>query len=274
MADALMPIVDATALFATTDTGSIRAGVDAAIAESLRQHGAVVLHGLPPPARLSPSRAAMLCSYFSLPAELKAEQQVAVQRKANSNVFWGYYARHQGGGATRWLYNEHMQMGPTRDVPHRGTWNEAQGRFVSSNGGGDDSDDPHFAASPWPAETVLPGWRHEMESYFLAMEGVGEAILRAVVRHLGAAALGVVDDNDAAAHWRGCVSTLRPTRYPALPAGIDPSQPGEGFSLSETGRLVTAGEHCDNGTGISLIWQESAGLQVRSPSTNMWVDVP
>lgn len=265
-----VPIVDATPLFALPHAGASRvAEVDALVSESLREHGCVLLHGLPSAARLTPSRAAALCSYFSLPAELKAQQQVAVQRPGNTNIFWGYYARHQGPPESRWLYNEHVQVGPTRDVAHRGSWSEADGRFVPF-----DSVDPHFAASPWPEDSVLPGWRHDMESYFVAMEGVGEAILRAVVRHFGVAVLSVADDDDAAVRWRGGVSTLRPMRYPSLPAEVDPRKPGEGFSLSETGELITAGEHCDNGTGISLLWQESAGLQVRSPSTNGWLEVP
>eukprot|EP01043_Picozoa_sp_COSAG02_P016099 COSAG02_NODE_701_length_18335_cov_18.672955_21_plen_307_part_00 len=306
----MVPIVNASRLFASCSTHldgtSNRAEVDAAVSESLREHGCVVLHGLPPAARLVRSRASALCSYllqfclrfdspqlsqgdtlyetlsvligefgnrfFSLPTEVKAAQQVAVQRPGNSNVFWGYYARHQGPVESAWLYNEHIQIGPTRDVPCHGTWSEDEGRFVVSftHGG----NDPHFAASPWPEESVLPGWRQEMESYFLAMEEVGEAILRAVVRFFGAAALGVVDDDDAAAHWCDGVSSLRPMRYPALPPDLRPALPAAGFSLSESGRLITAGEHCDNGTGISLLWQESPGLQVRSPTTEEWLDVP
>ena len=146
-----------------------------------------------------------------------------------------------------------------------GSWSEAHGRFVVGD------PDPHFDSNPWPEEAEAPGFRDEMQRYHAAMEGVGEAVLRSVARAFGRSALGV-DEEGAVANWAGGVSTLRPMRYPEPPKGWETT--AEEYTVTEEGRLITAGAHCDNGTGISLLWQSSAGLEVRSPTTGEWLAVP
>jgi isopenicillin N synthase-like dioxygenase len=263
-------VLDAAPLFAS---GAPTAAFDAALVDALQNHGGAVIGNLPA-AVFDNERAAALCSYFDLAPELKARQQVAVQQPGNDNLFWGYYSRHQGVGSS-WLYNEHMQV--CRDdallaaAANRGSWSDDAGRFLpSADGRTDDNPDPHFLPNPWPDEALLPGWRAEMERFHERMEDVGERILRSVVRHFGSAALGV-DEHEAAVCWSDGVSTLRPMRYPAPPDGFDPSDGG--YSMAD-GRLVTAGAHADNGTGISMLWQSSGGLQVLSPTTGHWLDVP
>ena len=151
------------------------------------------------------------------------------------------------------------------------SWSEAHSRFVAGHPEKGAPPDPHFDSNPWPEEAEAPGFKDEMQRYHAAMEGVGEAVLRSVARALGRSALGV-DEDGAAASWAGGVSTLRPMRYPEPPKGWEAA--AEEYTVTEEGRLITAGAHCDNGTGISLLWQSSAGLEVRSPTTGEWLAVP
>jgi hypothetical protein len=217
-----VPILDAESIFSPEPCSS----TDADLTEALRLHGAAVICGLPQAARLGDDRASALCAFLSLPPQRKAEYQVAVQNSKNQNRFWGWYARHQGPPGSEWLYNEHMQMGPEQGSGHQSqedwgcTWCESEGCLRTMDRHTPEAD-PHFAPSPWPPEAVLPGWRGEMRRYRAAMERCGEAVLRAVVRHMlscggegghgaAAAALGVADEHEAAELWRaGGVSTLR-----------------------------------------------------------------
>jgi len=267
MAEEKVVALDASVLFVpAASTGAF----DAALVDALQNHGGALIGNLPAGV-FDNERAAALCSYFDLAPELKAQQQVAVQQPGNENLFWGYYSRYQG---KNWLYNEHMQM--CRDdallaaAANVGSWSEDAGCFLAAAADGTHEPDPHFMPNPWPAESVLPGWRAAMERYHEQMEDIGERVLRAVVRHFGSTAL-LVDEHEAAVCWSDGVSTLRPMRYPAPPDDFDPS--GDGYSMAD-GRLITAGAHADNGTGISMLWQSSAGLQVLSPTTNRWLDVP
>ena len=268
---AAVPVVDAAPLFTPSMPSSSQGAADAAIAASLMEHGAVLLAGLPSAVQMGAAaagggrrRAEALCSVFDLPMAAKRRQQVTVQNPENSNCFWGYYSRYQGPQAS-WLYNEHYQVGPAVPRGGAGSWSEAHGRFVAGH------PDPHFDSNPWPEEAEAPGFKDEMQRYHAAMEGVGEAVLRSVARALGRSALGV-DEDGAVASWAGGVSTLRPMRYPQPPKGWEAA--AAEYTVTEEGRLVTAGAHCDNGTGISMLWQSSAGLEVRSPTTGEWLAVP
>ena len=178
-----------------------------------------------------------------------------------ANQFWGYYMRVNKG----WLYNEHYQIGPAEPVDGAGTWSETDHCFIQT--ATREAADPHFHANPWPAEAVVPGFRSEMEGLHTALEAVGHVILRALIRALRP------EDNDIAISqtWaQHPVSTLRAMHYPWPPPpnwAVEPhdlamADGKEAGRSGEEGSVITAGAHCDNGTGISLLWQSDDGLQV------------
>jgi isopenicillin N synthase-like dioxygenase len=110
-----------------------------------------------------------------------------------------------------------------------------------------------------------------MENLHTALERVGHAILRAVIR----ASRPQDDDVAVSRVWSDGVSTLRAMRYPWPPPSGWESEPHDLVGAD----TIVAGAHCDNGTGISMmVWQSHDGLQVERPAASgegsTWLDVP
>ena len=72
-----------------------------------------------------------------------------------------------------------------------------------------------------------------------------------------------VDEEVAAPPWLDSVSTMHPLNYRTAPAGWVRRE-GDDSGTFVDGRVVLTGKHCDNGTGLTLIWNFGEGLQVRA----------
>ncbi|MFK0688283.1 hypothetical protein ACFX5Q_08780 [Mesorhizobium sp. IMUNJ 23033] len=199
-----------------------RERADATIMAAASGIGFMAVRDFPGDAWLTPQKRARLLEIFALP---EAEKQKLLRwnfDRTRKNVYRGWFPLQP----TAVSYKEGIDMGP--DLAHARTTR---------------SDDPLCEPTPLPAEQALPGWRAAAASYYLAMEAVGNALMRSVARGLG------LPETIFDADFDGGISTLRLIRYPLRDpnSGVDTSGPE--FSVVHKGetRTVIGREHADSG---------------------------
>ncbi|MEM1278404.1 MAG: 2OG-Fe(II) oxygenase family protein, partial [Pseudomonadota bacterium] len=137
---------------------------------------------------------------------------------------------------------------------------------------GPDIADPSFpsnSADPLTEPTPrpdLPGWQAAAARYYSAMDTLGRALTRSVLRGIGK------DEALVDRLFNRSISTLRLFRYPAHDPAAIPQHRHVPLPSGET-RYMMTGEHTDSGF-VTLLWQDqTGGLQARGPN-GAWIDVP
>lgn len=240
--DTQVPEIDIAPLFGAGGAG--RDQVDSAIHAAARDIGFMLIRGFPP----VPANAALLRLFELAPTE-RARLWRAKFRPGQPNQYRGWFPL-QNGLPT---YKEGMDLGP--DIAH------GPSRI--------DPGDPLCEATPLPPEELLPGWRADMARYYLAMEQVGEALLRSLARSLG------LPEAVFAEAFAGGISTLRLLHYPVRPPeSFDGAKAGD-IRVEHLGRLVdlAGAAHVDSGF-VTLLAQDGVpGLQAQARDGS-WIDVP
>lgn len=228
----MIPVIDANALA----TGE----ADAAIGDAATRSGFLTLANLSDAGRLAADRAT-LCSFFG---EGESIRHPVLRHKfapGNPSVYRGHFPAAAGEGQG----TEGYDIGPDLAFPSR-----------ASNG-----DDPLTEPTPVPD---IPGWRDAAARYHASLETLGQQVVRALLRAIGA------DPARADALFADSISTLRLFSYPALSGPIPDDRRVE---TPRGPRRVMAGAHTDSGF-VTLLWQGAAGgLQARELSGD-WIDVP
>jgi isopenicillin N synthase-like dioxygenase len=135
-----------------------------------------------------------------------------------------------------------------RKLPQRAKGNLNEAYFIKSDRTID------FDDNQWLPDSVLPGFRQQVESYAAAISDVALSLLP-----IYATALDLVEDffTPAFSHpfWR-----LRMTRYPPDP----PTSTDDEFGIAP---------HVDT-TFFTLLLQDGPGLKIFSHRRNMWISAP
>jgi isopenicillin N synthase-like dioxygenase len=243
----VVPRIDIAALF--TGSQAARDETDAAIIRAAGEVGFMVVCGLPPDAPIDAQSRRALLRLFDLPG---AETRKLWRQKfdpSHRNVYRGWFPL-QNGVET---YKEGIDLGP--DI--------AFGAAMV------DDSDPLREATPLPPEHALPGWRDAAAAYFRAMDGVAQALMRAIARGLGLPE-AIFDPAFA-----GGISTLRLIHYPVRTPDSMRGIPNDLLWVTHRGeRLAMIGRaHVDSGLMTLLAQDGVAGLQARAAG-GAWVDVP
>jgi isopenicillin N synthase-like dioxygenase len=241
-----VPILDAATLFGSGSAS--RDELDAAILAAAAGVGFMVLRGLPEDARLDDERRAELISIFDLPADAKRSLYRSRYLPGNPNVYRGMTPLRPDEGAG----TERIEIGPDAMGPGR------------LRGGSDRLQEP----TPWPSESVLPGWRAAVGRYFGAVEALGMALVASLERSLDLSS-GRLGDAFEDGH-----SMLSLTRYPQPGELADEIRAGRiALAGGGGGRLVLAVEHTDFGC-VRFVQQDGeAGLEARA-TDGSWQPVP
>lgn len=230
----MVPLIDVEALFGSP--GPNRNRTDRAIARAASDSGFMTIAG---PSELVPTNASTrdaMLAVFDLPDSSQRALWRNFYEPTHTNVYRGWSPRSGDVGVD--IYD----MGPDV-VADRVGW------AASAN-------DPLLGPTPFPAPEALPGWQETVARYYVAMERLGEAIMRSVARSLG------VDEHHFDDAFRGGISTLRLLRYELPP--VD--------AITEPG-MPRRGEHVDSGFLTLLCQHGVAGLAAKLRSGE-WVDVP
>lgn len=242
-----IPIIDIADLFGTDQPA--RTLVDGLVQAAAREHGFMVITGLPSWTRQSTAHRRRLLALFSLPDQELRKLWRWNFDPARPNVYRGWFPL-QDGGAT---YKEGIDMGP--DI--------AFGPSVV------DPSDPLREATPLPRDDVLPGWREAVRDYYLAMDRLARLLMQSIARGLGLAA----DIFDPA--FDNGISTLRLLHYPIRPdsslAGADPQVAW--VDVQGVRRHSLSHAHVDSGFMTLLAQDGVEGLQAQHPDGS-WIDVP
>ncbi len=234
----MVPLIDVAPLFGPP--GLDRDDVDRAIAAAASESGLLTIAG---PSELVPTAASTreeMLAIFTLPDDGQRALWRNFYEPSNANVYRGWNPRSSDVGVD--IYD----LGPDV-VPDR------PGSAVSN-------DDPLLGPTPLPPPSELPRWRETVAAYYLAMERLGEAVMRSVARCAG------IDEHHFDDAFTGGISTLRLMRYelppvdPALDAAAEPGTPRRG-------------EHVDSGFVTLLCQHGVAGLAAKLRSGE-WVEVP
>ncbi len=243
----MIPTLDVGPLFAPASAARDR--VDAAIRQAAAESGFLLIGGLPDAALLQAANRARLLSIFDLPPAATAKLLRRSADPSRPNVYRGWFPLQPGAIS----YKEGIDIGP--DVA----------RPLSSG----DPDDPLCEPTPLPDEAALPGWRAAAAAYYLAMERIGQALMRSIARGLELPE-GVFDSLFA-----GGISSLRLAHYPARDARSLGDRDPATLQVEVEGRthwLVNV-PHCDSGFVTLLAQNGIAGLQARLPGGG-WITVP
>ena len=241
----MIPHVDIAPLFGPACPA--RDAVDQAIRRAAADPGFLTVggHGGFPP-HDAETRARLL-SVFALSA---AQTRPLWRRKfepAHANVYRGWFPLQHGERT----HKEGIDIGP--DIV----------RPVAGDGDGDPLREP----TPLPSEAALPGWRATAAAYYLAMEDLGHALMRAVARGLG------LRETHFDAAFAGGISTLRLIRYPARARETLAGIAGIAAEGDGNGRHLIGAQHADSGFVTILAQDGVAGLQALAPD-GAWLDVP
>ena len=115
----------------------------------------------------------------------------------------------------------------------------------------------------WPKVEPFFGWKKAMESYYHRLNRVGFSILSAIAR------VANLPESVLSAKFKHGPSTLRLLNYQALEE-IKFSKATD--SNIREHPLIVGPPHTD-ACGLSLIWQNDMGLQIKSESQE-WTDIP
>src|SRR5580704_19018154 len=157
-----IPFIDIGPLFGAASLD--RELTDQAIMAAAATPGFMVVRGLPPDVPAGRAARADLLRLFQLPEHETRKLWRQKFDPAHPNVYRGWFPLQTGFLTAK----EGIDMGP--DVVH----GAAMVR----------SDDPLREATPLPAAESLPGWREAVAAYYLAMEKVSQALMRAIARGL------------------------------------------------------------------------------------------
>ncbi|MEO5760651.1 MAG: 2OG-Fe(II) oxygenase family protein [Mesorhizobium sp.] len=226
----------------------VRDRIDAEIMAAASGIGFMAVKDFPGDAWLTPEKRARLLQLFDLPDSEKQKLLRWNFDPTKKNVYRGWFPLQPSAVS----YKEGIDMGP--DLAHAAP--------VPA------SDDPLCEPTPLPTEATLPGWRAAAAAYYLAMEAVGNALMRSIARGLG------LPETVFDADFDGGISTLRLIRYP-LRDGSCVDISGPEFSVIHRGesRTIIGREHADSGF-VTLLAQDGVeGLQAKNLAGD-WIDVP
>lgn len=248
MAD--LQIIDIGPLFVENGSagGTGRGAVDREIREAVQECGGFLVANFPEDDRLD-ERAAVILSFFGLADEVKQGLALRSMRPGNSHVYRGYRATLEADG---WAHNEFFDIGPETPVPGP----PIPGMEIPAE------------ANNWPSVEPVPGWRGTMRAFYDLMDRVGRAVMFSVGRAFG------FGEDILRPRFADGNSTLRLLNYPQKPEGlaIANERPDGNETDPEDGLSLAAGRHTD-AAGVSLLWQDSPGLQAQAPD-GRWRDVP
>ncbi|WP_119303777.1 isopenicillin N synthase family dioxygenase [Dongia deserti] len=242
----MVPRIDISALFSDP---ADRAKTDVAILGAASSIGFMTVCGLPADVPIGARSRRALLRLFDLPP---AETRKLWRQKfdaSHRNVYRGWFPL-QNGFET---YKEGIDIGP--DI--------AFGADVV------DPRDPLREPTPLPPDSALPGWRAAAAAYFVAMERVAQALMRALARGLGLRE-GIFDD----AFARG-ISTLRLIHYPVRPPESMIGVPEDRLWVTLDGQrhYLLGRTHVDSGLMTLLAQDGVPGLQARA-ADGAWIDIP
>ena len=242
----MIPRIDVSSLF--SGTAAARAAVDAAIMAAAAGDGFMTIHGLPADLTSDADRRRALLRLFGLPPAVTRTLWRQKFDPAHRNVYRGWFPL-QNGAET---YKEGIDMGP--DIARGDATLEVS--------------DPLREPTPLPPEHTLPGWRAAAAASFLAMEQIGQSLMRAIARGLG---LGENSFDDI---FRAGISTLRLIRYPVRSPESMAGVPDEKLWLTQDGRrrYMLGRAHVDSGFVTLLAQDGISGLQARRASGG-WIDI-
>ena len=184
-----------------------------------------------------------MLGFFTAGPEAKIRTLRHKYDPSKSNVYRGYFPSEPEKNALL----EGFDIGPDIADPARAG----------------DGSDPLTEPTPRPG---IPGWDEAVSSYFQAMEALGFALARTLLKGLGA------QERLAERLFTNSISTLRLLRYPPYAAEQLPADRRLPRPDGST-RYVMTGEHTDSGF-ITLLWQDdTGGLQAKTPDDS-WRDVP
>jgi isopenicillin N synthase-like dioxygenase len=228
-----------------------RERTDARILAAASGIGFMAIRDFPGDEWLTRDKRSLLLKIFALPDAEKAKLLRWNFDRTKKNVYRGWFPLQPSAVS----YKEGIDMGP--DIAHAQT------------AGVEDADDPLREPTPLPTEAALPGWRTAAASYYLAMEALGNALMRSIARGLG------LPETIFDADFDGGISTLRLIRYPLRDADISVDLSGPEFSVVHNGetRTIIGREHADSGF-VTLLAQDGVeGLQAKNLAGE-WIDVP
>ena len=242
-----IPVIDVAPLFGGPSAARTR--TDAAIMQAASTFGFFAARGLPAELPIDQASRADLLRLFALPASAIRPLWRQKFDPSHANRYRGWFPRQSGYLTSK----EGIDLGA--DV--------AYGLSVVR------PEDPLQEATPLPADALLPGWRQSLARYYLAIEGIGQRLMRSIARGLG---LG--EQFFDTSFERG-LSTLRLIRYPIR---TDLEQAAlanpDLWVLHEGSRCYITGiAHVDSGFLTLLAQDGVAGLQARHRSGE-WLDVP
>lgn len=236
--------IDIAALF--DDEPAARSAVDRAIMAAVEREGGFVVAGFPGAADLD-ARTAKLLRFFDLPTEAKRAVATRAVEPDGKRIYRGYVCAFNPDG---WAHNEFFDIGP--EAPVAGPPIPGMEIFAETN--------------IWPEPEPAPGWRTLMVGHHRALDAVARQIMLSVGRAAG------FEEEDFKARFAGGNSTLRLLNYPLPPAGAVSVEKVPEMRLTQEGKVLAAGRHCD-ASGLSLLWQETPGLEVEAPDGS-WRPVP
>ena len=223
-----------------------RDSVDAAVLEAASGTGFMAVRGLPPGPPLDAATRARLLAVLALPDQATQPLWRRKFAPANPNIYRGWFPL-QHGERTHKLG---IDIGP--DIARPGAVRAG---------------DPLREATPLPPEEALPGWRAAATSWYLAMEGTGRALMRAIARGLG------LPEGHFDPAFADGISTLRLILYPPRDTTSLGAIDGVAAEGDVRGRHLVGAPHVDSGF-VTLLAQDGVeGLQARTRD-GAWVDVP
>jgi isopenicillin N synthase-like dioxygenase len=245
--DDAIPCIDIGSLFGAPSRA--RDATDRAIMAAAAMPGFMVVKGLPSDVPAGPATRADLLRLFQLPASETRKLWRQKFDPGHPNVYRGWFPLQTGFLTAK----EGIDLGA--DV--------AYGPAVVY------ADDPLREATPMPSAEALPGWRESVSAYYLGMERVSRALMRAIAR-----GLSLQEHFFDSAFDRG-LSTLRLLRYPVRTDLDQVAQSDPSVWVSHNGGrcCVTGAAHVDSGFLTLLAQDGVSGLQARHRSGE-WLDVP
>jgi isopenicillin N synthase-like dioxygenase len=226
----------------------MRDATDAAILHAAGDMGFLSIIGLPGNVPIGPAARAELLCIFELGEPVLHRLWRRKFARENPNVYRGWFPVQPGNLTSK----DGIDIGA--DI--------AYGAVVT------DLADPLREPTPLPAESLLPGWRAAIASYYRALDGVCRTVMQSVARGL-ALPQGFFDN----AFYHG-LSTLRLLRYPVRSPGELATCPDPSLWVSHDGERhhVVGASHTDSGFMTLLAQDGVPGLQARTRD-GRWVDV-
>lgn len=247
MTELTIPVIDIAALFGPPSLARDRADVD--IMAAAATVGFFAACGLPADTPIDRDSRADLLRLFELPESVIRPLWRQKFDASHANVYRGWFPLQTGFLTSK----EGMDFGA--DVAYGPSVVHPQ--------------DPLREATPLPADEALPGWRESVARYYLSMERISQALMRAIARGL------TLEERFFDSAFERGLSTLRLIRYPLRTDLEQAGAANPAVWISHGGtRLYTTGTpHVDSGFLTLLAQDGVAGLQARHRSGE-WMDVP